>query len=96
MRYVVFDLLYHTGRCLVREPLARRRVAKRGKRIQEMAAADLPKSRRKEVFRLLVVAQDYRMSVSEAREMACDLFGLVVTQVVRIEQEGLESDWPPL
>ena len=64
--------------------------------LQEMAAVDLPESRRKEVFRLLVVAQDYRMSVSEAREMACDLFGLVETQVARIEQEGLESDWPPL
>jgi ATP-dependent DNA ligase len=25
VRYVVFDLLYHTGRCLMREPLARRR-----------------------------------------------------------------------
>jgi hypothetical protein len=25
VRYVVFDLLYHTGRWLVREPLARRR-----------------------------------------------------------------------
>ena len=64
--------------------------------IQEMAAVDLAESRRKEVLRLLVVAQDYAMSVAEAREMACDLFGLVETQVVRIEQEGLESDWPPL
>jgi bifunctional non-homologous end joining protein LigD len=25
IRYVVFDLLYHAGRCLLREPLARRR-----------------------------------------------------------------------
>ena len=25
VRYVVFDLLYHAGRCLLREPLARRR-----------------------------------------------------------------------
>ncbi len=25
VRYVLFDLLYHTGRCLLREPLARRR-----------------------------------------------------------------------
>jgi ATP-dependent DNA ligase len=25
VRYVVFDLLYHGGRCLLREPLARRR-----------------------------------------------------------------------
>jgi ATP-dependent DNA ligase len=27
VRYVVFDLLYHTGRCLMREPLVRRREA---------------------------------------------------------------------
>jgi hypothetical protein len=63
---------------------------------QEKAAVDLPESRRKELFRLLVVAQDYAMSVAEAREVACDLFGLVETQVVQIEHEGLESDWPPL
>ena len=25
VRYVLFDLLYHAGRCLLREPLARRR-----------------------------------------------------------------------
>jgi ATP-dependent DNA ligase len=25
VRYVLFDVLYHTGRCLLREPLARRR-----------------------------------------------------------------------
>jgi hypothetical protein len=64
--------------------------------IQEKAVVDLPESRRKELFRLLVVAQDYAMSVAEAREMACDLFGLMETQVVQIEEEGLESDWPPL
>jgi hypothetical protein len=64
--------------------------------IQEKAGLDLPESRRKELFCLLVVAQDYAMSVAEAREMACDLFGLVESQVIRIEQEGLESDWPPL
>jgi len=55
-----------------------------------------PESRRQELFQLLVVAQDYGMSVAEAREMACDLFGLEATHVVRIEQEGLENDWPPL
>jgi hypothetical protein len=64
--------------------------------IPENSAMDLPESRRKELFRLLVIAQDYAMSVTEAREMACDLFGLEETHVVRIEQEGLERDWPPL
>ena len=64
--------------------------------IQEEVAVALPESRRKELFRLLVIAQDFAMSVAEARQMACDLFGLAETQVVRIEQEGLDSDWPPL
>ena len=67
-----------------------------GEMITENASVLLPELRRKEVFRLLVVAQDYAMSVTEAREMACDLFGLEETYVVRIEQEGLEWDWPPL
>jgi hypothetical protein len=64
--------------------------------ILENASVNLPESRRKELFNLMVVAQDYAMSVAEAREMACKLFGLAETHVIRIEQEGLESHWPPL
>ena len=64
--------------------------------IQVNPALDLPESRRKALFHLLVIAQDYAMSVADAREMACDLFGLDENHVVRIEQEGLERDWPPL
>jgi len=64
--------------------------------IQENAIVDLPESRRGQLFHLLVIAQDYAMSVAEARQMACDLFGIAEAQVVRIEQEGLESTWPPL
>jgi hypothetical protein len=56
----------------------------------------LPEPRRKELFRLLVVAQDYGMGVPEARKMLCDLFGIMETQVLRIEREGLERTWPPL
>jgi hypothetical protein len=70
--------------------------ARRGEMIQENSALDLPESRRKELFHLLVIAQDYAMTVTEAREMACNLFGLEETHVVRIEREGLENDWPPL
>jgi hypothetical protein len=64
--------------------------------IQYEAAVDLSESRRKELFNLLVVAQDYAMSVAEARQMASDLFGLAEAQVLRIENEGLERTWPPL
>src|SRR5262249_51295451 len=63
---------------------------------QERAVVELSESRRKELFHLLVVAQDYAMSVAEARQMVAELHGLVGAQVVRIEQEGLESNWPPL
>jgi hypothetical protein len=70
--------------------------ARRGKMIQGKVVVDLSESRRKELFNLLVVAQDYAMSVAEARQMACNLFGLAESQVVRIEREGLERTWPPL
>jgi hypothetical protein len=64
--------------------------------VQVKATVDLPEPRRRELFRLIVVAQDYAMSVADARKMVCDLFGLMETQVVRIEQEGLDGNWPPL
>jgi hypothetical protein len=57
---------------------------------------DLPLDRRMDFFRRLVVAQDYDMSIAEAREMLCDLYGLDETQVCQIEREGLENNWPPL
>jgi len=63
---------------------------------QETARVDLPEPLRKELFHRLVIAQDYAMSVAEAREMVCELFAVVETQVVQIEKEGLERSWPPL
>jgi hypothetical protein len=41
--------------------------------VQDKTTVDLPKPRRKELFRLLVVARDHGMSVPEARKMLCDL-----------------------
>jgi hypothetical protein len=63
---------------------------------QETTRIDLPESMRKVLFHRLVVAQDYAMSVAEARKMVCDVFAVVETQVVQIEEEGLERNWPPL
>jgi hypothetical protein len=51
---------------------------------------------RGEIFRLLVVAQDYAMSVPESRQLVCDRFGISESQVRRIEQEGRAGRWPPL
>jgi hypothetical protein len=51
---------------------------------------------RREIFRLLVSAQDMEMSVEESHEYIRDRFGLTAREVRRIEHEGLERDWPPL
>src|SRR5262249_11244610 len=83
----------HDGISLVQDQATSKR---KGDMIREKAALDFPESRRKEIFHLLVVAQDNAMGVAETRQMACALFGLAETQVVRIEQEGLDSNWPPL
>ena len=64
--------------------------------VQANSTNSLPFQRRMELFHRLVVAQDYGMSVTEAREMLFHLYGADETQVVRIEQEGVENNWPPL
>ena len=64
--------------------------------IQERTRGELSEPRRMELFRLLVVAQDFAMSVAEAREMVCSLFGLEENQIIGIEEEGLDCNWPPL
>lgn len=51
---------------------------------------------RKEIFLALVVAQDQSMSVSESRKEISQRFDLTEAEVVRIEREGLDNNWPPL
>jgi hypothetical protein len=55
-----------------------------------------PESRRKEVFRALVEAQDRDMAVAESRKWIADQFGLAEGQVREIEREGLDRQWLPL
>ena len=64
--------------------------------VQASTTNSLPLQRRMELFHRLVLAQDYGMSTAEAREMLFHLYGLDETQVVQIEREGVENDWPPL
>jgi hypothetical protein len=64
--------------------------------LQQQSAEHLPEPHRKAIFCVLVTAQDYEMSVAESRQMVCDRFGLTESQVLLIEQEGLDLDWPPL
>ena len=55
-----------------------------------------PELRRKEVFLALVTAQDQEMSVQQSRREIAQRFGITEAEVVRIEREGLDNDWPPL
>jgi hypothetical protein len=56
----------------------------------------LSKARRMEVFRELVEAQDRQETVLQSREDVALRFGITKTRLARIEQEGLDADWPPL
>ncbi len=52
--------------------------------------------RRKEAFLALVTAQDQEMSVERSRTEIAQRFGITEAEVVRIEREGLDNNWPPL
>ena len=56
----------------------------------------LPESTRRAVFAALVQSQDDGMAVSASRAAAGARFGITTADVVRIEREGLDSQWPPL
>jgi hypothetical protein len=51
---------------------------------------------RREVFLALVLAQDGKMSVVRSRKEIAQRFGISDRQLRRIEQEGVDADWPPL
>ena len=53
-------------------------------------------SRRQEVFLALVTAQDAEMPVAQSRKEIAQRFGITEAEVVRIEREGLDNNWPPL
>jgi hypothetical protein len=59
-------------------------------------ADHLPEERRKEIFRVLVEAQDQEMSVAQSRRQVAERFGVTEAQVREIEREGLDQVWPPL
>jgi hypothetical protein len=57
---------------------------------------DLPEPQRKEIFLALVEAQDQKMPVAESRKAIAERFGITEAQVLVIEREGLDNEWPPL
>ena len=61
-----------------------------------MADRKLSQDRRKEVFKALVEAQDANTSIAQSRKEVAQRFDLSDRQLRRIEQEGLDGNWPPL
>ncbi len=59
-------------------------------------AERLPEPRRREIFRALVEAQDRRMSVAGSRSVVAEQFAVETRQIIEIEREGLDQQWPPL
>ena len=63
---------------------------------EQRTDGSLSEERRKEVFIVLVNAQDQEMSVAESRELTARRFDLTNQDILRIEREGLDKHWPPL
>jgi hypothetical protein len=56
----------------------------------------LPEARRMEIFFALVETQDQDVGVARSRQVVATRFGISEDDVKRIEQEGLDHEWPPL
>ena len=56
----------------------------------------LSEARRMEIFLALVETQDQDVGVARSRQMVATRFGVSEDQIRRIEQEGLDHEWPPL
>jgi hypothetical protein len=56
----------------------------------------LSQPRRMEIFQALVEAQDGGMSVPQSRRLIAERFGVTEAQVLKIEREGMDNQWPPL
>jgi hypothetical protein len=48
------------------------------------------------IFKALVDSQDGGMTVEASRAELAKVFSLSMDQVVGIEREGLDNQWPPL
>lgn len=56
----------------------------------------LPDDKKKELFRVLVEAQDAGTSVADSRQQVAEKFSLSVPEVIQVEREGVSNNWPPL
>ena len=57
---------------------------------------DLPVALRRSIFADLVLEQDQGVGVRASRFAVARRHGITVDDVRRIEQEGLDLQWPPL
>jgi hypothetical protein len=62
----------------------------------ERGNVDFPEVKRREIFSLLVLAQDMEMNVTDSRELVLQRFRINRSRLLQIEREGLERCWPPL
>jgi ribonuclease HII len=51
---------------------------------------------RQELFHELVSNQDMGMSVAESRQQMSQQYEITEDEVKKIEDEGIEKEWPPL
>jgi hypothetical protein len=63
--------------------------------VQKEADRPLSEEERKKIFLTLVQAQD-QAGVVQSRKEIVKQFGISDRQVRKIEQEGIDKDWPPL
>ena len=56
----------------------------------------LSEERRRDVFAALVAAQDQGLNVTDSREKVATEHQIALKEVLQIEKEGLNEQWPPL
>jgi hypothetical protein len=63
---------------------------------EQQPRKQLSEPERRRIFKALVDAQDRKLPVGKSRQLVAARFRVSESQVQEIEQEGLESTWPPL
>ena len=61
-----------------------------------MPANRIAPERRRHIFQALVKLQDHGENVIRSRALIAARFQVTRSQIERIEDEGLEHEWPPL
>jgi hypothetical protein len=61
-----------------------------------LAREELSEEERRSIFLALVEAQDGDRGVVKSRKEVAKRFGITDSQLRKIEQEGIDAEWPPL